>query len=337
MEKLTPERAAAARDGMRRLIAQVERVIVGKRDIVELCTVALLSRGHVLIEDVPGVGKTMLAKAFAKALGGSFKRIQFTPDLLPGDVTGISIYSPKNGEFSFVPGPVFANVLLADEINRATPKTQSALLEAMEEAQVTSDGVTRILPQPFLALATQNPVEYRGTYPLPEAQMDRFLMRVGLGYPTRNEEVEMVRRHVGAGAAPSDPREANSVLDMGQAGALLGQVEPALTVEDVRRYQSERMKVEVSDSICEYIVDIAHATRSHVQVALGASPRAALALQRASQASALLDGRHFVTPDDVKRLAPVVLAHRLILHGESSNARPADEIVHAVLGEVAVP
>lgn len=337
MDKLTPERAAAARDGMRRLIAQVERVIVGKREIVELCTVALLSRGHVLIEDVPGVGKTMLAKSFARALGGSFKRIQFTPDLLPGDVTGISIYSPKNGEFSFVPGPVFANVLLADEINRATPKTQSALLEAMEEAQVTSDGVTRVLPQPFLTLATQNPVEYRGTYPLPEAQMDRFLMRVGLGYPTRNEEVEMVRRHVAAGASPADPQGAQAALDVGQAGMLLGQIEPAMTVEDVRHYQSERMKVGVSDAICQYIVDITHATRSHVQVALGASPRAALALQRAAQAAAILEGRHFVTPDDVKRLAPVVLSHRLILHGESSDARPAAEIVHSVLGDVPVP
>jgi MoxR-like ATPase len=337
MDKLTPERAAAARDGMRRLIAQVERVIVGKREIVELCTVALLSRGHVLIEDVPGMGKTMLAKSFARALGGSFKRIQFTPDLLPGDVTGISIYSPQSGEFSFVPGPVFANVLLADEINRATPKTQSALLEAMEEAQVTSDGITRVLPQPFLTLATQNPVEYRGTYPLPEAQMDRFLMRVGLGYPTRNEEVEMVRRHVVAGASTENPTAAQAALDVGQAGMLLGQVEPAMSVEDVRRYQIERMKVDVSDAICTYIVDIAHATRSHVQVTLGASPRAALALQRASQAAAILEGRHFVIPDDVKRLAPFVLSHRLILRGESSDARPATDIVHSILNDVPVP
>ena len=196
---LSAEAATLARDGMRRAIVQVERVIVGKREVVELCALALLARGHVLIEDVPGVGKTMLAKAFARAVGAEFKRIQFTPDLLPGDVTGLSIYSPRSGEFTWMPGPVFTNVLLADEINRATPKTQAALLEAMEESQVTTDGITRPLPRPFLALATQNPVEYRGTYPLPEAQMDRFLLRIGLGYPTRAQEIEMVSRHVAAG------------------------------------------------------------------------------------------------------------------------------------------
>ena len=321
-----------ARDGMRRAIGQVERVIVGKREVVELCALALLARGHVLIEDVPGVGKTMLAKAFARAVGADFKRIQFTPDLLPGDVTGLSIFIPKNGEFTFMPGPVFTNVLLADEINRATPKTQAALLEAMEEAQVTTDGITRSLPRPFLTLATQNPVEYRGTYPLPEAQMDRFLLRVALGYPTRAQEIEMVARHVGAGAAATEKSAAS-----GQAGSLLGSIEPVLDVEMVQRFQSDRMRVEIAPALHEYLVDIIHSTRAHVQVALGASPRATLALQRAAQAHALLDGRAYIVPDDIKTLAPHVLPHRLILHGENSDGRAGAEVVRAVLDEVPVP
>ena len=328
---LSLEEAAIARDGMRRVIAQVERVIVGKRRVVELCALALLARGHVLIEDVPGTGKTMLAKAFARALGGEFKRIQFTPDLLPGDVTGLSIYNPKNGEFSWVPGPIFAHVLLADEINRATPKTQAALLEAMEESQVTSDGVTRALPRPFLVLATQNPVEYRGTYPLPEAQMDRFLLRVELGYPTRAQEIEMVARHVEAGAGAGEKG-----AELGQAGSLLNAVESVLSVDEARRFAADRMRVQIAPELGEYIVDLVHATRSHVAVALGASPRATLALQRAAQAHALLDGRNYIVPEDVKTLAPHVLPHRLILQGES-NARAADEVVRAVLNEVAVP
>ena len=328
---LSLEEAAIARDGMRRVVAQVERVIVGKRRVVELCALALLARGHVLIEDVPGTGKTMLAKAFARALGGEFKRIQFTPDLLPGDVTGLSIYNPKNGEFSWMPGPVFAHILLADEINRATPKTQAALLEAMEEAQVTSDGVTRALPRPFLVLATQNPVEYRGTYPLPEAQMDRFLLRVELGYPTRAQEIEMVARHVEAGAGAGEKR-----AELGQAGSLLNAVEAVLSVEQARRFAADRMRVQIAPALGEYIVDLVHATRGHVAVALGASPRATLALQRAAQANALLDGRNYIVPEDVKTLAPHVLPHRLILHGES-NPRATHEIVRAVLDEVAVP
>ncbi len=328
---LSTEEASIARDGMRRVIAQVERVIVGKRSVIELCALALLARGHVLIEDVPGTGKTMLAKAFARAMGGEFKRIQFTPDLLPGDVTGLSIYSPKTGKFSFVPGPIFAHVLLADEINRATPKTQAALLEAMEEAQVTNDGQTRVLPRPFLVLATQNPVEYRGTYPLPEAQMDRFLLRVGLGYPTRQQEIEMVSRHVASGAGASDKG-----AEAGQAGSLLNAVEPVLSVEEARRFQADRMRVQIAPELHEYLVDLIHATRSHVAVALGASPRATLALQRAAQANALLDGRTYVVPEDIKALAPHVLSHRLILHGESSNPRASHDLVCAILDEVAV-
>ena len=331
MEKLTPEEAVASGDGLRGAITQVERVIVGKRSTVELCIVALLARGHVLIEDVPGVGKTMLAKALSRALGCSCKRIQFTPDLLPGDVTGLSVYNPRTVEFSFVPGPVFANVLLADEINRATPKTQSALLEAMEEAQVTADGITHILPQPFFVMATQNPVEYRGTYPLPEAQMDRFLLRLRLGYPTRNEEVDMIMRHVEASAAQ------NATSEGGQGGALLATVDAVLDIDKLCSYQRNRMRVHVSPAVCRYIVDLVHATRSHVAVALGASPRAALALQRAAQASALLSGREYVTSDDVKNLADATLTHRIILHGEGTGEEAGEEVVRAVVSQVPAP
>ena len=341
---LDSESASVARDGMRRVVAQIERVVVGKREVVELCVLALLAQGHVLIEDVPGVGKTMLAKAFAQSVGGSFKRIQFTPDLLPGDVTGLSIFSPKSGEFSFVPGPIFTHVLLADEINRATPKTQSALLEAMEEAQVTTDGISRSLPQPFIAIATQNPVEYRGTFPLPEAQMDRFLMRLSLGYPSREQEIEMVARHVRAGATQALSAPAVAAGDAEKSGgaaaqsdALLRALEPAVSVESVQQFQRYRMRVEVSALICRYIVDLAHATRAHIGVALGASPRAILALQRAAQAAALFEGRTFVTPDDVKKLAPHVWPHRLILGGEAGNTRAVTDLVHGVLDEVPVP
>ena len=329
MQQLSSEEAVRARESVRKIISQIERVIVGKHEVVEYVLTSLLAQGHVLIEDIPGVGKTMLAKATARAIGGSFKRIQFTPDLLPGDVTGLSVYNQKTTEFLFHPGPVFANVLLADEINRATPKTQSALLESMEESQSTSEGVTRPLPHPFFVLATQNPVEYRGTYPLPEAQMDRFLMRIRLGYPQPSEEVEMLSRHFDAVAAREGDDNTN------QAGALLLQVEPSASIEEIHQLQLARARVHISNSVRQYIVSLVGATRGHVEVLLGASPRASLALQRAVQACAILSGREFATPDDVKKLAPIVLPHRLILH-EDSSAEVAENLIIRLLEEVPV-
>lgn len=370
MQKLSAAEAASIRDSARRVIAQVERVIVGKRDLIELVTVALLARGHVLIEDIPGVGKTTLAKAMAKAIGGSFKRIQFTPDLLPGDVTGLTIYNQKSNEFVFNAGPVFANVVLADEINRATPKTQSALLESMEEMQATVDGVTRVLPTPFFVVATQNPVEYRGTYPLPEAQMDRFLMRVSMGYPRHDEEIEMLERHAALdldnedthsppnlnGSAPpahnassahstnvsgsvtdrvldSETPEDNANVDM----ALLERVETVLTPEEAQALQTERMRVWVSPPVREYIVTLAHATRDQFEVRLGVSPRGSLALQRAAQAVAAIEGREYVLPDDVKRLAIPVLAHRMVMQSGDARDGAAETLLQRLLDEVPVP
>jgi MoxR-like ATPase len=330
MQDFSSEDAMRVREAMRKIIAQIERVIVGKREIIELVMMALLARGHVLIEDIPGVGKTMLAKATAQAIGGSFKRIQFTPDLLPGDVTGLSIYNQKMAEFLFTPGPIFANVVLADEINRATPKTQSALLESMEEAQVTVEGVSRPLPLPFFVLATQNPVEYRGTYPLPEAQMDRFLMRLRLGYPQPDEESELLERHFDAVVERGGQSAVN------QAAAMLRHVEPVLSVEEIVQLQLARARVHVSRSVREYIVAIATATREHLHVLLGVSPRASLALQRVAQSVAILEGRDHTTPDDVKRLAPYVLSHRLVLH-ETANIETAETIIAQILNSVPVP
>ena len=341
---MTPEEALAARDSARRIIAQVEKVLVGKHDAIEYVVIALLARGHALLEDIPGVGKTTLAKALARAIGGSFKRIQFTPDLLPGDVTGLTIYNQKTSEFSFVAGPVFANIVLADEINRATPKTQSALLEAMGEAQVTVEGTTRSLPQPFFVMATQNPVEYRGTYPLPEAQMDRFLLRVAMGYPDAAQEAEMLQRHGEADITQHAHAHAEAVAHEGGSThgndnpqvALLERVEMVLSIEEIFALQSARTRVFVSDALRQYIVGLVHATRSHPQVALGVSPRGSLLLQSAAQAAALLAGREFVTPDDVKRLAPAVLAHRLIMRGDSGHDG-AEALITALLDEVPVP
>ena len=296
------------------IIDNVERVIVGKREAIELVMVALWCEGHVLIEDVPGVGKTMLARAVAISLGCSFKRLQCTPDLMPNDVTGVSIYNQKTGEFEFRPGPAFVNILLADEINRATPRTQSALLESMGEYQVTVDGVTRPLPRPFLVLATQNPIEYEGTFPLPEAQLDRFLMRVNLGYPSLEEEQQILVN--------------------------LRRIHPIETIEQVVEgqrliaLQPEIWEVTVDETLRNYIVRLTQATRSHYDLALGASPRGSLGIYKAAQALAAIRGRDFVLPDDVKRLAPVVLGHRLIIRPESAlRGRDAQTVLKNLLEE----
>jgi MoxR-like ATPase len=280
-------------DLVSRVAGNVDCVIVGKRREVELVMISLLCGGHVLIEDVPGVGKTVLAKAVARSLGASFKRLQFTPDLLPGDVTGVSVFDPQKVRFEFREGPIFAQLVLADEINRATPKTQSALLEAMEEAQVTVDGVTHSLPRPFIVMATENPIDYEGTFPLPEAQLDRFLIRISLGYPGRQGEVEMLQRQHHA-----HPLE--SISQVAQAADL------------IQAQQAVHM-IGVDPAIADYIVGLVEATRSHPDVQLGASPRGSLALYNTSRAYAALNGRNFVIPDDVKALAVSTLAHRLIV------------------------
>jgi MoxR-like ATPase len=280
-----------------RVICNVETVIVGKRQQIEWLMVALLCQGHVLIEDVPGTGKTLLARAIAASIGFSFKRLQCTPDLLPNDITGVSVFNQKTNEFEFRPGPVFVNILLADEINRATPRTQAALLEAMQERQVTMDGVTRPLPAPFLVLATQNPIEYEGTFPLPEAQLDRFLIRLSLGYPATDDEIQILR----------NLRKQHPIETIGQVvdGTELLNLHDAVT------------DVHVDESLERYILAIVQATRSHRDVALGASPRGSLALYKTSQALAALRGRHYVIPDDIKALVSLTLAHRLIVKPDS--------------------
>jgi MoxR-like ATPase len=297
------------------VIDNVETVIVGKRKQIELMMVALLCQGHVLIEDVPGTGKTMLARAIAASLGIGFKRLQCTPDLLPNDITGVSVFNQQTGSFDFQPGPVFVNVLLADEINRATPRTQAALLEAMQEHQVTVDGVTRQLPAPFLVLATQNPIEYEGTFPLPEAQLDRFLMRISLGYPEADDEAQVLRN-----LKKTHPIE--SVAQVVNGEVLLDLQDP---VTDVH----------VDETLEQYILAIVTATRSHPDLALGASPRGSLALYKTAQALAALRKRDFVIPDDIKALAPLTLAHRLIVSPESQlRGRTAQSILETILEDV---
>lgn len=295
-----------------RVRANVETVIVGKREQIELLLVAMLCRGHVLIEDVPGTGKTMLARSIAGSMGISFKRIQCTPDLLPNDITGVDIFNQKSQSFEFRPGPVFVNILLADEINRATPRTQAALLEAMQERQVTVGGVTRALPSPFLVLATQNPIEYEGTFPLPEAQLDRFLIRLSLGYPATSDEIQILRN--------------------------LRKQHPIETIEQVadggemRTLQDAVTDVHLDESLERYILDIIQATRNHPDLALGASPRGSLALYKTSQALAAVSERDYVIPDDIKTLAPLALAHRLIVRPESElRGRTAEGILGEIL------
>ena len=303
---------------IRQVVSQVESVIVGKRDTVELAVIALLCNGHLLIEDIPGVGKTTLAKTLALSLGCEFKRIQFTPDLLPSDITGTSIYNQKNGEFEFRGGPVFANVVLADEINRATPKTQAALLECMEEVQVTSDGVTHPLPRPFFVIATQNNIEHAGTYQLPEAQLDRFLMRISIGYPTPEDEVR--------------------ILDAQVKSHPLGRIRATISTEELLSLQDAVRAVFVSPSVQTYIVEVVTATRSHAQIEIGASPRGSLALLHAAQSHAAAQGRAFVLPDDVKRLAPFVLAHRVVLSPEARARQIRDTaVIGDILNRVPVP
>ncbi|HVM71571.1 MAG TPA: MoxR family ATPase [Anaerolineales bacterium] len=280
-----------------KITQNVEKVIIGKAEAIELLMVALLCDGHILIEDVPGVGKTMLARALAISLGGQFKRLQCTPDLLPNDVTGVSIYNQQSGQFEFRGGPVFVNVLLADEINRATPRTQSALLEAMQEQQVTVDGITHALPRPFLVLATQNPIEYEGTFPLPEAQLDRFLMRLSVGYPAFADE--------------------KALLTHLQRAHPINSLQAVVDSQALPAFQQAVWEVHVDDTLQDYIIRLTTATRKSPDLALGASPRASLALYKASQALAALRGRDHVLPDDIKYLAPAILTHRLIVTSEA--------------------
>ncbi len=301
-----------------RVIDNVDQVIVGKRQAVELVLVALLCRGHVLLEDVPGTGKTVLAKSIARSIGCSFKRIQFTPDLLPSDVTGVSIFNQQSREFEFRPGPVFAQIVLADEINRATPRTQSALLEAMEERQITVDGVTYALPSPFIVLATQNPIEYEGTFPLPEAQLDRFLLRLHLGYPERRDEIAILKRQ----------RHAHP----------LDSLQPVADIDELLQLQRTITEVYVDDLIEEYIVALVTATRHHEDVYLGASARGSLALYRTAQARAAIRGHDFVTPDDIKALTGAVLGHRMIINPAARIRNvTAGAVLDEILGAVAVP
>ena len=302
----------------RRIIENVSRVIVGKTSVIEQALAALIAQGHLLVEDVPGVGKTMLAKSLATSLGCTFKRIQFTPDLLPSDVSGISVYDQRTGDFNFRPGPIMSQVVLADEINRATPKTQSALLEAMEELQVTVDGVTHLLHHPFIVIATQNPIEYEGIFPLPEAQLDRFLMRISLGYPDFTEEM--------------------SIIEQQEQEHPINLLEAVATPDEVVKLQTAAKSVYVDRLVRQYIVTLVEATREHQDIALGASPRASLGLFRSARALALVQDRDFVLPDDIKAVAVPVMAHRIIL---SSSARMRGvaqrDVVSELLESVAVP
>jgi MoxR-like ATPase len=303
---------------VQRVISNVERVIVGKAESVAFSLIAVICHGHVLIEDVPGVGKTVLTKAIARSIGCTFKRIQFTPDLLPSDVTGTSIYNQKTGNFEFRPGPIMAQIVLADEINRATPKTQSSLLDAMEESQITIDGITYRLPEPFMVMATQNPIEYEGTFPLPEAQLDRFMMNIKIGYPKNSDEM--------------------NILDSHQYHHPLDDLAQIMTAEELVLIQQQVRTIHVDPSIREYIVGIANATRNHNSIYLGASPRGSLALFRTSQALAAIRGRGYVIPDDVKLLTKPTLAHRIIITPAARvRAVTSTAILDEILQSVPVP
>ena len=302
---------------LKRLQENIGGVLLGKPEAIQIALIALLAEGHLLIEDVPGIGKTLLAKALARSLACTFHRIQFTPDLLPSDLIGTSVFHQASGEFIFKPGPLFAQIVLADEINRATPRTQSALLEAMNDHQVTVDGETRTLGPPFLVLATQNPYEFEGTYPLPESELDRFLMRLRIGYPDRAAEKEVLISH--------------------RSGEPVDQLRPVLNYEDVIRLQERVRQVQLEDSLNDYILNLVEATRRHPEIYLGASTRAALSLYRAAQAKALLEGRTYVVPDDIKQLALPVLAHRILAKGFRQGGQAAETLVQDILGQTPIP
>lgn len=301
-----------------KLRENIQRVIVGKDEVIDLTLAALLCEGHLLLEDVPGIGKTTLARTLAATLGCTFRRIQFTPDLLPSDVTGLNWFNQREQTFEFREGPIISQVVLADEINRATPRTQSALLEAMQERQVTVDGVTRLLPRPFLVMATQNPVELEGTFPLPEAQVDRFLLRVAIGYPTREEENAILERFKNTDPFPG--------------------LQPVTTPEEIVRLQEERSQVRIEESVRDYIVQVSRATRDHPEIELGASPRATLSLYWSAQAWAAIHGRDYVLPDDIKYMAPHVLTHRLMISPQAQlRGRQPQELVADIVDAVPVP
>lgn len=300
------------------ILHNIERVMIGKREVAELSLVALLSKGHVLLEDVPGVGKTMMVKSLATSLGLDFKRIQFTPDLLPSDVVGVSIYNPNTMQFEFRPGPLLGNIILADEINRTSPKTQSALLEGMEEASVTIDGNTIKIPQPFFVMATQNPIEYEGTYPLPEAQLDRFLLKIKMGYPTQQQEMEILRTQ--------------------EHGRPIENLSSVVSIDDILTMQKDVQAIHIEDNVKHYIVQLATATRNDSRIYLGASPRASVSLMRAAQAYAFIQGRDYVKPDDVQYLAKHVFSHRIILKPEARYEGFTEErVVENIVDQIPVP